>query len=90
MPPFEPVIKDTPDSLQARYLLGQCYFFTERYVEAADTLEPLRQQQSKDLNYLYVLTTSADKAERKDLAESIPRPHGRRRRRFCDGAYADR
>jgi len=69
MPPFEPVIKDTPDSLQARYLLGQCYFFTERYVEAADTLEPLWQQQSKDLNYLYVLTTYADKAERKVLAD---------------------
>src|SRR5262249_1624061 len=69
IPPFESVIKGTPDSLQARYLLGQCYFFTERYVEAADTLEPLWQQQSKDLNYLYVLTTSADKAERKDLAD---------------------
>ena len=38
VPPFESVVKDAPDSVQARYLLGQCYFFTERYVEAADAL----------------------------------------------------
>jgi tetratricopeptide (TPR) repeat protein len=69
IPSFESVVKDVPDSLQARYLLGQCYFFTGRYVEAVDTLEPLWPQQSKDLNYLYVLSTAADKAERKDLGE---------------------
>lgn len=58
-----------PDSLQARYLLGQCYFFTDRYVEAVDTLEPLWSQQSRDLNYLYVLVIAADKAERKELGD---------------------
>jgi tetratricopeptide (TPR) repeat protein len=63
------VVKDEPGSLQARYLLGQCYFFTDRYVEAVDALEPLWSQQSRDLNYLYVLTTSADKADRKELAD---------------------
>jgi tetratricopeptide (TPR) repeat protein len=67
--PFESVVKDVPDSLQASYLLGQCYFFTDRYVEATDTLEPLWTQESKDLNYLYVLAIAADKAERKDLYE---------------------
>src|ERR1700751_1607931 len=60
IPAFESVVKDEPGSLQARYLLGQCYSFTDRYVEAVDTLEPLWPQQSTDLNYLYVLTTSAD------------------------------
>src|SRR5882762_2928220 len=69
IPAFESVVKDEPGSLQARYLLGQCYFFTDRYVEAVDTLEPLWPQQSTDLNYLYVVTTSADKADRKELAE---------------------
>ena len=68
-PRLSPVVKDEPDSLQARYLLGQCYFFTDRYVEAVDALEPLWPQQSHDLNYLYVLTTSADKADRKELAD---------------------
>jgi tetratricopeptide (TPR) repeat protein len=69
IPPLESVVKDVPDSLQARYLLGQCYFFTDRYVEAADTLEPLWPRQSRDLNYLYVLGISADKAERKELGD---------------------
>ena len=69
IPPLESVVKDAPDSLQARYLLGQCYFFTDRYVEAADTLEPLWARQSRDLNYLYVLGISADKAERKELGD---------------------
>ncbi|MGC2196235.1 MAG: tetratricopeptide repeat protein [Terriglobales bacterium] len=69
IPALESVVKDVPDSLQARYLLGQCYFFTDRYVEAVDTLEPLWSQQSRDLNYLYVLVIAADKAERKELGD---------------------
>jgi len=69
IPPFESALKSQPDSLQARYLLGQCYFFTGRYVEATDTLEPLWDQQSRDLNYLYVLSIAADKADRKDLGD---------------------
>jgi tetratricopeptide (TPR) repeat protein len=55
--------------VQARFLLGQCYFFAERWVEAVDTLEPIWSQQSRDLNYLYVLGIAADKAERKDLSD---------------------
>jgi len=62
-------VKDVPDSLQARYLLGQCYFFNDRFVEATDALEPLWPQQSKDLVYLYVLSISAEKAERHQLSE---------------------
>src|SRR5580658_6419183 len=38
--PFESVLRDQ-DSRQARYLLGLCYFFTERYADAAATLQPL-------------------------------------------------
>lgn len=68
-PAFESVIKDQPDSVQARSLLGQCYFFTERYVEAADTLEPIWGQASNDLTYLYVLGIAAEKGERKDLSD---------------------
>ena len=33
-PPFESVVRDQPDSLQPRYLLGLCYFFGERWKEA--------------------------------------------------------
>jgi tetratricopeptide (TPR) repeat protein len=69
IPAFESVVTDQPDSVQARALLGQCYFFTDRWVEAVDTLEPIWPQQSRDLNYLYVLYIAADKAERKDLSE---------------------
>jgi tetratricopeptide (TPR) repeat protein len=68
-PAFESVVKDQPDSVQARYLLGQCYFFTERWVEATDMLEPIWAQESGDLTYLYVLGIAAEKAERKDLSD---------------------
>jgi len=68
-PAFESVIKDQPDSVQAHFLLGQCYFFTERWVEAVDTLEPIWAQESNDLNYLYVLGIAAQRAERKDLSD---------------------
>ena len=44
IPPFESVVHDAPDSFQARYLLGLCYFFVERYGEAASTLQPLWSQ----------------------------------------------
>ena len=38
IPPFESVVHDQPDALQPRYLLGLCYFFAERWADAADTL----------------------------------------------------
>jgi cytochrome c-type biogenesis protein CcmH/NrfG len=48
-PAFESVLRDQPDSVQARYLLGLCYFFTDRHPEAAHTLEPLWPQESNNL-----------------------------------------
>jgi anaphase-promoting complex subunit 3 len=61
------VVRDQPDALQPRYLLGQCYFFAERYSEAAATLEPLWPQESGQFPYLYVLSNAAHRAGRKDL-----------------------
>src|ERR1700736_3907471 len=52
IPSFESVVRDAPDSFQARYLLGLCYFFVERYGDAANTFEPLWSQASGQLNYL--------------------------------------
>ena len=67
--PFESVVRDAPDSYQARYLLGLCYFFNQRYAEAANTLEPLWPQASDQLNFLYVLGIAANKAGRADLEQ---------------------
>jgi len=69
IPPLESVVKDQPDSDQARYLLGLCYFYTERWVEATDALEPLWPAHARDMNFLYVLSLAAEKAERKELSE---------------------
>ena len=60
--PFSATLRRTPDSLQPRYLLGLCYFFTNRYKEAADTLTPLWDRESTNLNYLYVLSIAASKS----------------------------
>jgi tetratricopeptide (TPR) repeat protein len=67
--PFESVVRDVPDSYQARYLLGLCYFFNQRYAEAANTLEPLWEQASDQLNFLYVLGIAANKAGRANLEQ---------------------
>ncbi|HTF43710.1 MAG TPA: tetratricopeptide repeat protein [Terriglobales bacterium] len=67
--PFASVVRDAPDSVQARYLLGLCYFFTEQYADTATTLEPLWPQESSQLNYLYVLGIAANKAGRPDLEQ---------------------
>ena len=69
IPPFESVVRDQPDSLQARYLLGQCYFFAERWADAAKTLEPLWPQESQEPNYLYMLSKAAHFAGQKHLDE---------------------
>lgn len=68
IPPFESVVRDQ-DALQPRYLLGLCYFFAERWADAANTLEPLWAQESTQPHYLYVLAKSARKAGKKDLDE---------------------
>ena len=64
--PFESVLRDE-ESSQARYLLGLCYFFTERYADAAATLQPLWPQESENLNYLYVVSIAANQAGRVEL-----------------------
>jgi tetratricopeptide (TPR) repeat protein len=66
---LESVVRDQPDALQPRHLLGLCYFFTERWADAADTLEPLWEQESGQLSYLYVLSIAAHRAGRKELDE---------------------
>ena len=69
IPPFESVVRDQPDALQPRHLLGLCYFFSERWADAANTLEPLWTQESGQLSYLYVLSIAAHRAGRKELDE---------------------
>jgi tetratricopeptide (TPR) repeat protein len=69
IPPFESVVRDQPNALQPRYLLGLCYFFAERWADASSMLEPLWDQESEKLPYLYVLSNSAHRAERKELDE---------------------
>lgn len=66
-PPFESVVRDQPDALQPRYLLGLCYFFAGRWADAATTLEPLWPQESEKLPYLYVVSNAAHRAGRKEL-----------------------
>ncbi len=65
--PFESVVGDDPNSSQARYLLGLCYFFTDRYAAAARILEPLWPQEQNDLNYLYVLGNAAGRSDPSQL-----------------------
>ena len=62
IPSFASVLQQQPDSVQARYLLGLCYFFRNRYSEAAATLAPLFDKESSNLNYLYVLSIAAGKS----------------------------
>src|SRR5580700_7585704 len=69
IPPFESVVHDQPDALQPRHLLGLCYFFAERWSDAANTLEPLWAQESTQLSYLYVLSIAAHRAGKKELDE---------------------
>jgi len=63
------VVRDQPQALQPRHLLGLCYFFTERWADAANTLEPLWAQESGELSYLYVLSIAAHRAGNKELDE---------------------
>jgi tetratricopeptide (TPR) repeat protein len=69
IPPFESVVRDQPDAAQPRYLLGLCYFFVNRWADAAATLEPLWTQESGHFPYLYVLSNAAHRAGRKELDE---------------------
>jgi tetratricopeptide (TPR) repeat protein len=69
IPAFLSVVKDDPNSLQARYLLGLCYFFTKQYSEAVDTLQPLEPTESSDSNFWYVLSISAWKSQQPELEQ---------------------
>jgi tetratricopeptide (TPR) repeat protein len=69
IPRFEAVVRDQPEAAQPRYLLGLCYFFADRWADAANTLEPLWAQESEQLPYLYVLSNAAHRAGKKDLDE---------------------
>ena len=69
IPTFESVVHDQPDAVQPRHLLGLCYFFVERWKDAADTLEPLWEQESGQLSYLYVLSIAAHRAGQRQLDE---------------------
>ncbi|MGA8866509.1 MAG: tetratricopeptide repeat protein [Candidatus Sulfotelmatobacter sp.] len=69
IPPFESVVRNQPDALQPRYLLGECYFFAERWADAAATLQPLWPQESTQPLFLYMLSMSAHKAGNKELDE---------------------
>jgi len=62
-------VRDQPEAVQPRYLLGLCYFFAERWADAASTLEPLWAQESGKFPYLYVLSNAAHRANRKELDE---------------------
>jgi Flp pilus assembly protein TadD len=67
--PLSSVVRDMPDSQQARYLLGLCNFFTERYGDAVTVLEPLWPLMSGDVMYLYVLDIAAHSAGKNDVEE---------------------
>jgi tetratricopeptide (TPR) repeat protein len=62
-------VRQSPDSYQARYLLGLCYFFNDRWVDTITTFEPLWGQASNQVNYLYVLARAAQKANNAPLEE---------------------
>jgi tetratricopeptide (TPR) repeat protein len=65
--PFESVVHDEPNVPQPRHLLGLCYFFVERWADAAKTLQPLWEQESGQLSYLYVLSIAAHRSGMKEL-----------------------
>src|SRR5579872_5267440 len=67
--PLLSVVRDQPAASQPRYLLGLCYFFTDQAAQAVEMLEPLWEEQSKSLSYLYVVGNAAGQAGRKDLEQ---------------------
>ncbi len=63
------VLRDQPDSAQARYLFGLCQFLPSNIADAVATLEPLWAQQSNDVMYLYTLDIAAQNAGKHELDE---------------------
>jgi len=73
IPPLESVIREQSESTQARYLLGLCYTFVERYGDAVHALEPLWPSFSDQFVYLYVLGNAAFRVGNKELDEKASR-----------------
>jgi tetratricopeptide (TPR) repeat protein len=71
--PLESVVREQPGSSQARYLLGLCYTFVEKYDDAVRVLEPLWPQLSDQFVYLYVLGNAAFRVGNKELDEKASR-----------------
>ena len=62
IPPFESVVGAQAEAVQPRYLLGLCYFFTDKWGDTVRTLKPLWAQESGHFPYLYVLSNAAHRA----------------------------
>ena len=71
IPAFLSVVKADPNSVQARYLLGLCYFFTKQYGDAVNTPQPLEQTESSDSNFLQVLSIFPWKSKQPELEQSL-------------------
>src|SRR5207253_7879638 len=69
--PLASVLRDHPDSQQARYLLGLCQVFTKKFAQAVTVLEPLWPQKSDDVLYLYLIDIAAVESGQKELDEKI-------------------
>ena len=67
--PFESVVRDDPASGQARYLLGLCYYFDERYGDAVSALQLLWPSESRKLDYLYLIATAAARSNHAELQQ---------------------
>jgi tetratricopeptide (TPR) repeat protein len=55
VPYFVRVVAAQPDSLQGHYLLGMSHFVLSQYGPAVAALEPIREQEKDDLDFLYML-----------------------------------
>jgi len=69
LPEFELALKLNAKSTQARYLLGLCDFYTQRYRETVQVLQPLWQTRTNDFVYMYVLGTSASQVGMTELED---------------------
>src|SRR5207247_854233 len=67
--PLASVLREDPGSEQARYLLGLCEVLSKRYREAVKVLEPLWEEKSNDVPYLYLLDIAAVESGQKELDE---------------------
>ncbi|HKT46137.1 MAG TPA: tetratricopeptide repeat protein, partial [Candidatus Acidoferrales bacterium] len=71
IPPLRTVLRDEPQSEQARYLLGLCQVLSEKFGDAVSTLQPLYDARSSDVLYLYVFDIAAHGSGQKELDDRI-------------------